>query len=468
VSAAAQSFWSTLPLGPGVAVLTHDANGLAAFAKPAGVLSHPNEPRDEPRSLLTARYDPVEECFAWEAAADASGEPRSIADADTPAAGGRLWLLNRLDSATSGVILVAADGALAREIRAQFKRKQVKKIYQALVFGVPRHPVELWQDRLAISKAGGRVRTAAAGGHIPAESRMRVVRARGAGAAGLLLAIVEQVLRDQRREAAGETDQAAGVLRERFDVGARLVVETAEVRVGDQLQEILVALEISREQAEVEDGFALIGAAVFLEPRRLDEVEFAADEGLDAGVLGGLVELDRAVEIAMVGQRERGHAEFLGAAHETIDPAGAIEQAVVGVDVEVDEISGSRHALMKESVRASSQGESAEERARRRQGAKPQGKGDRGDTARRMRGRMETSGETAEQNRESPNAKCGIAKARRRGITETEKGGSAEREGENHGSTETRRKALRLLPENVGANPGPPRSARPGPDRFVT
>ena len=194
MSAPAENFWSTLPLGPGVELLTHDTNGLAALAKPAGVLSHPNETRDQPRSLLTARYDAAEECFAWEAAGavanDAAG-PEDPAVPGAAAGGGRLWLLNRLDSATSGVILVAADGALAREIRAQFKRKQVRKVYQALVFGVPRQPVELWQDRLAISKAGGRIRTAAAGGHVPAESRMRVVRSRGAGASGLALIQLE-------------------------------------------------------------------------------------------------------------------------------------------------------------------------------------------------------------------------------------------------------------------------------------
>jgi len=195
VSAPAESFWAALPLGRGVQVLTRDANGLAALSKPAGVLSHPNEPRDQPRALLTGRYDPAEECFVWDESAPSAapgpgGESRPGAE-NASGSPRRLWLLNRLDSATSGVILVAADGELAREIRAQFKRKQVRKLYQALVFGVPRQPVEVWQDRLAVSKQGGRIRTAAAAGHIPAESRMRVVTARGAGSGGLALIQLE-------------------------------------------------------------------------------------------------------------------------------------------------------------------------------------------------------------------------------------------------------------------------------------
>ena len=57
MSVLSTDFWSTLPLATGVQLLARDANGLAAFDKPFGVLSHPNSSQDEPRSLLTCRYD---------------------------------------------------------------------------------------------------------------------------------------------------------------------------------------------------------------------------------------------------------------------------------------------------------------------------------------------------------------------------------------------------------------------------
>ena len=113
MSAVAESFWSTLPLGRGVTLLTHDANGLAAFDKPAGVLSHPNAGGDEPRSLLTVRYHLDGEYYEWTPAPGAAPQ--------------RLWLLNRLDSATSGVILVAAEAELAQTVRAHFKRANASK-----------------------------------------------------------------------------------------------------------------------------------------------------------------------------------------------------------------------------------------------------------------------------------------------------------------------------------------------------
>lgn len=159
MSSAREVFWGSLPLGRGVTVLQHDQNGVGALFKPAGTLSHPNEPGDESRSLLNSAYDETNECYHW-----AAGER------------GRLWLLNRLDSVTSGAILVAADETIAHEIRAQFKRRQVHKVYFALVFGVPRPSRDIWRDRLAVTKRGGQIRTAAGAGMVPAESAMQLVR----------------------------------------------------------------------------------------------------------------------------------------------------------------------------------------------------------------------------------------------------------------------------------------------------
>lgn len=161
---AADAFWASLPLGRDVGILTRDVNGVAALNKPEGVLSHPNETGDRPRCLIIAHYDAAAECYQW-----------TVEGRDQPC---RLWLLNRLDSATSGVILVTADGGLASEIRAQFKRKQVKKVYQALVFGKPQKPLEIWRDVVAVVKKGGKIRAAADAGRVPAECQMRVIRAR--------------------------------------------------------------------------------------------------------------------------------------------------------------------------------------------------------------------------------------------------------------------------------------------------
>lgn len=155
-------FFGKLPLGREVRLIARDENGVVALAKPAGVLSHPNTPQDEARALLTCAYDHERECFVWQGA-DAQGF--------------RLWLLNRLDSATSGVILAAGDETVARTIKGQFARRHVHKIYQALVFGSPRAPQEVWRDRLAVDKHGGMIR-AGATGNVPAEAHFLVLQRR--------------------------------------------------------------------------------------------------------------------------------------------------------------------------------------------------------------------------------------------------------------------------------------------------
>gem|GEM_PF-78249 len=172
VAASAQAraaWWAALPFGRGVELLTHDANGVAALSKPAGLLSHPNAAGDERRALLCAPYDLKEECY--ELGSLAMGDGGRDANKRPEKEGGlrHLWLLNRLDSATSGVLLVCANRDLALKIRQRFRERAVQKVYAALVFGKPAPSpkgaaLPIWRDRLTIEKRGGQIRTKAASG----------------------------------------------------------------------------------------------------------------------------------------------------------------------------------------------------------------------------------------------------------------------------------------------------------------
>src|SRR3989304_3766145 len=71
------------------------------------------------------------------------------------------------------------------------------------------------------------------------------------------------------------------------------------------------------------------------------DVRLDADDRLDAARLRLLVELDGAVEDAVVRQADRLLAELLGAAHEERDAREAVEQRVFGVEVQVSEHQGS-------------------------------------------------------------------------------------------------------------------------------
>lgn len=50
---------------------------------------------------------------------------------------GRLWIVHRLDRETSGVLVLARTAKAHRHLNTQFEQHQVRKLYQALVVGIP-------------------------------------------------------------------------------------------------------------------------------------------------------------------------------------------------------------------------------------------------------------------------------------------------------------------------------------------
>ena len=61
----------------------------------------------------------------------------ALVERDLGAARGTLHIVNRLDSETSGVVLIAKTQASASALKQQFETRSVKKEYEAIVFGVP-------------------------------------------------------------------------------------------------------------------------------------------------------------------------------------------------------------------------------------------------------------------------------------------------------------------------------------------
>lgn len=129
-----------VPLHTGVRVLTELPCGLVALDKPEGLLAHPNHSEDNTRALITANYSLDEECYHVR---DGSGGIR------------RIWLINRLDGPTSGIILVATNLGAADAARREFARAGVVKRYLAICVAPGAMPGRrgTWNDLLA--KRGG-------------------------------------------------------------------------------------------------------------------------------------------------------------------------------------------------------------------------------------------------------------------------------------------------------------------------
>ena len=113
---------SVLPVHQSVSILNHNKHGIVALEKPDGVLSHPNSRNEKKPALLYAQYDFDREYYFWK---DAQGNEQ------------KAWLLNRLDSPTSGVILIGLNQMIKDAVRLAFENQTTKKIYYAIVKGCP-------------------------------------------------------------------------------------------------------------------------------------------------------------------------------------------------------------------------------------------------------------------------------------------------------------------------------------------
>ena len=125
--------YNKLPLGSGVHILNSSKEGLIALYKPIGVLSHPNISDETNRSLLYADYDYDDEVYVY----TNEGKKRHV------------WLINRLDSPTSGIILVAVNSEVAKLVKLEFANHKVAKTYYALVKHRMKAMKGNWSDQIS-------------------------------------------------------------------------------------------------------------------------------------------------------------------------------------------------------------------------------------------------------------------------------------------------------------------------------
>jgi 23S rRNA pseudouridine1911/1915/1917 synthase len=91
---------------------------------------------------------------------------------------GRPGIVHRLDRDTSGVIVLAKTEAALRTLQQQFKRRQVEKVYLALVDGVP--PSPSGQIEAPLSRAGQPRKRIGVNGGVRSRSATSIFRVREA------------------------------------------------------------------------------------------------------------------------------------------------------------------------------------------------------------------------------------------------------------------------------------------------
>ena len=139
-------------------------------------------------------------------------------------------------------------------------------------------------------------------------------------------------------EAAREHEQPVRVLGQQLPVHPRLVVVALEVGLGDQLHEVGVTGPGAREHRAVARALVAAVLARALEAAARGHVELAAQDRLHPRLLAGGVEVHRAEEVAVIGEREGRELQRLGALDQLLEAGRAVQQAVLGVDVQMDEV----------------------------------------------------------------------------------------------------------------------------------
>ena len=152
-------FIKKIPFAKKAAEVAFDDCGLIAIDKGSGVMSHPNPNggKNSAPAVLRAKYNFKGEYFSWDD--NETGEKM------------RLYLINRLDSPTSGILLAATTEELAKTLKKAFKEKSAKKTYYAICIGKLFGKEGEWNDFLEVKKYGSYVRGKTSPGGVRAITR---------------------------------------------------------------------------------------------------------------------------------------------------------------------------------------------------------------------------------------------------------------------------------------------------------
>ena len=137
-------------------------------------------------------------------------------------------------------------------------------------------------------------------------------------------------------DAGGQADEPLAVLAEHVLVDPGLVVEPFHFPNRHQLHQVLVAGLVFRQKDQMVQ-FAP-GFQAFVQMGPGSDVHFAADDGFDPGFLTFLVEFNDPVHDPVVRNGQGRHPQLLGILDQFRDPAGPIQEAVLGMGMQMDEL----------------------------------------------------------------------------------------------------------------------------------
>jgi hypothetical protein len=149
---------------------------------------------------------------------------------------------------------------------------------------------------------------------------------------------MSDVLVEFPRQATAQADDAIAVGFEYFAVYSRVVVEPFQKRQRGELDQVLEPHVILGKQRKVR-GVPFILDRFLVHSASWSEITLVADDGVDSTLAAFVVKLDRAIQIAVVGDRAGSHPQAFRLLDQWWDAVETVEQAIVRVQVEVSKLS---------------------------------------------------------------------------------------------------------------------------------
>ena len=153
--------------------------------------------------------------------------------------------------------------------------------------------------------------------------------------AGFLIIACEQCLRDFACKTGRKTDQAFVMLLQKFLVHPGLGVKTLNEAGRNQLDQVFITGFVFAQQHQM---VGAIDTVDLIETGTIGHIDLTADDGLDAGLFRGFVEIHTAIHHTMVGDGDGGLAQLLDPFKNAVDSAGTIQKAVFRVDMQVGKL----------------------------------------------------------------------------------------------------------------------------------
>ena len=157
----------------------------------------------------------------------------------------------------------------------------------------------------------------------------------GGDLAGLVLLLERQLLDNLAGDAAGGNHQPFVVLLQQRAVDPRAgkyaLGHAVEVRARGQFDQVTVANLVLGQQQQVIVVLTTAHHRIFV--RAGGHIGLHADDRVDFGLLGGGVELHRAIHHAVIGQRDAIHAQLGCALGDALGGGVTIQQAILRMDV---------------------------------------------------------------------------------------------------------------------------------------